>query len=119
MARGTEAVLLLVIFVATVAFFNATLGPVIGITPSTGAAEDVEQVDENVSEDVESGVTQGGELSPLSGFGLVTDALGLLTQGGAVLVNFGVPPEIAEWIVSAVPYIIVFTVIIIVVRVRL
>lgn len=119
--RATELAIILFILVSTVAVVNATVGQEVGIGLSNPAEDDVDQVGTNVTDDVESGATNEGQLSPLGAFGMLVDVLSLLPNIGnylAALVGgeFG---YVVEWAVAPVPLLIALVIVTVVARTRL
>lgn len=105
--RATNLTIGLVAFLATITFVNRALGPLLGINIASGG-EGVDETRENLAEDVDAGVTDGGELSPISAIDLLTDMISNLSNADQILMNFGLPPEVAAWITS--PLIIVMAI---------
>lgn len=119
--RAPELAVLLFILVSSVAVVNATVGQEVGIGMSNPAADDVDQVGTNVTDDVQSGATDSGELSPLGAFGMLIDVLSLLPNVEGYLTAL-VGSEygfIVQWAVAPVALFIALVIVAVVARIRL
>lgn len=119
--RATELAVLLFILVSSVAVVNATVGQEVGIGLSNPAQDDVDDVGSNVTDDVQSGSTDSGELSPLGAFGTLIDVLSLLPNAEGYLTAL-VGSEYAfiiEWAAAPIALFIALVIVTVVARTRL
>lgn len=103
--RAAKLAIALACLLATVTFANAALAPVLGVSLTTGAQEDVDQTKENITSDnVETGATNDGRLNPLSGLDFFTQMINHLRNADTILVNLGIPPVVANWLTGPIVF---------------
>jgi hypothetical protein len=117
--RATNLAIALACLLATVTFANAALAPVLGVSFTTGAQEDVNQSEANLTDDVDSGVTNDGDLSPLSGLDFLKEMINHLGNADTILVNLGVPPIVAQWLTAPIIFVMAMAMVAVLLRTRL
>lgn len=116
--RGKELVIFVVCVVAATTFATATVGPAFGVYPSTGVKEDVDKTNE-AYQNRTGEVSSDGTLNPAAALGIVGKTLALLTNFKQVAINLGVPPVAAQYFTYPISAVIAWTLLMIVLRMRL
>ena len=117
-ARGKELVIWVVCIVAATAFASATIAPTFGVYPTTGVKDDVGDANSRY-ENASGEISSEGTLNPADALGIVAKTLGILANLDSVLVNLGIPRTAATFFAYPVYAVIGWTLLQIVLKVRL
>ncbi|MWG33139.1 hypothetical protein [Halomarina oriensis] len=117
--RATELAIGVFILIATVTLVNSTVAPLLGFDLVTGGQTDIERTNEDLTGDVDGGVTEGGSLSPLAALDILTTGISILSNLTGFLMNLGVPVYIANWVTSPIALVMALAMVTVVLRTQL
>lgn len=105
--------------VASVTFYNATLGAHMGYQFHTGAEAELNQTNEDLSGDIGGDVTESGDFSPLAAFSILSEGIALLFNAPEILSNLGIPDSVVRWMTTPLTFVGVIVVVSVVLGRRL
>jgi hypothetical protein len=117
-ARGRVALLGVFCLVSATVFTGATVAPIFGLTPTTGAEKKVENASSGLEESSDD-LISGGALSPARAFAVLGDAVNVVLNLPQILVNLGLPIAVVSYLTGPVSLVVGLLFIQIAIRQRL
>jgi threonine synthase len=116
--RAKVALLAVFALVGATTFTAGAVGPIFGVTPSTGQADDVEAADEGLRDSSDE-VGSATGFNPVATLGILASAFNILGNSQSTLVNLSVPSGPAGYLTTGIGLIIGLAIVQIALRQRL